>query len=245
VKISTFRDGEYFHHPTLSLQASVRKHTPIGIIAEIKRTSPSGGVLRKNVEPGSIARDYADHGAAGISVLTDRKYFSGSLSDLEEVRKSVDIPVLRKDFIIDEFQLHEAKAHGADAILLIASILERSQLQELFLAAREIGLEALIELYELREIDILDFATMKLIGINNRNLRTMQVDIRHSLEITAHLPAGITVISESGVSSARELKTLRGNGIHGVLIGEYLMKSNHPGIALRNMLDELSNESQG
>jgi len=245
VKISSFREEEYYHRTPLSLQSSVREHAPIGIIAEIKRASPSGGIFRKNAEPVPIARDYEGQGAAGISVLTDGHYFSGSLLDLHNVRKAVDVPVLRKDFIIDEFQLHEAKAHGADAILLIASILERNQIRDLFLAAREIGLEPLVELYEPPEIDILDLDVMRFIGINNRNLRTMQVDIRHSLEIVRQLPAGITLVSESGISSPLDLQSLRKGGVHGALIGEYFMKSDHPGNALRNMLDSLNDESQG
>ncbi|HUL42904.1 MAG TPA: indole-3-glycerol phosphate synthase TrpC [Bacteroidota bacterium] len=243
IKMSSFREQEHFSRSPLSLRSSVEDHPPIGIIAEIKHASPSGGLLRENFDPSVFAREYESFHASGISVLTDREYFSGSLDDLRKVREAVSIPVLRKDFLIDEFQLFEARAHGADAVLLIASILDQNHLRDLVLAAGEIGLETLVEVYDVHELDRLDFNLMRFIGINNRDLRTMQIDLRHSLEIAGRIPAGTTIISESGITRADDLLLLLKSGIRGALIGEYFMRSERPGHALRNILEELDHES--
>jgi indole-3-glycerol phosphate synthase len=239
VKLSSLQEMEYFHRKPFSLQQSLQNGKPFSIIAEIKRSSPSAGTLNNNVHPPTRAVQYTEAGARGISVLTDEKFFSGSLDDLQSVRASISIPILRKDFIIDEYQLFEAKAYGADAVLLIAAILEKSQLKELFCAARELGLECLVELYEQKEIDRLDMDQMKLIGINNRNLRTLEVNLTHSIEIAKLLPKDSTIVSESGIQSSNDLKTLKQAGITSALIGEYFMKSEHPGETLKNLLQEI------
>ncbi|HMD13736.1 MAG TPA: indole-3-glycerol phosphate synthase TrpC, partial [Bacteroidota bacterium] len=228
--------------PTISLQKSVASHPIFGIIAEIKRSSPSAGILRKLNSPNDIAQMFEEHGAAGISVLTDEKYFAGTLDDLQSVRSDTQLPVLRKDFIIDDYQIVEAKAFGADAILLIAAILDRNQLAELYFAAREIGLECLVELYETKEIDILDLEQMKFIGVNNRDLRTFQVDLNHTLDVARHLPKDAAIVSESGITKARDLQSLSAGGIHAALIGEYFMKNDNPGKALGSMLKEFTDE---
>ncbi|HLX11858.1 MAG TPA: indole-3-glycerol phosphate synthase TrpC [Bacteroidota bacterium] len=230
---------EFFKRTSLSLHESLVKAKIFGIIAEIKRASPSAGTMKSKITPGSVAEEYQQNGAAGISVLTDERYFNGTVQDLEEVRRAVSIPVLRKEFIIDEYQVIEAKAHGADAILLIAAILERSQLVELYSAAHETGLECLVELYDESEIDRIDFDKMKLVGINNRNLRTLEIDITRSISISRHLPEDTTVVSESGIQSADNLARLHDAGIRAALIGEHLMKSASPGKALAELLEQM------
>jgi indole-3-glycerol phosphate synthase len=243
IKISALSEFEFFDRSTTSLRESLHSQKIFGIIAEVKRSSPSGGSLRTDIVPEHIASEYETHGAAGISVLTDERFFSGTLDDLCRVRKQVSLPLLRKDFIVHEYQLHEAKAYGADAVLLIAGILEHSQLKDLHTAAKELGLEALVELYETPEIDILDFDSMKFIGINNRNLRTFKVDLNRTFEISKHIPKDVTLVSESGIHSSEDLKRLKASGIHSALIGEHFMKSENPGKALTKMLDDLQNET--
>ncbi|TAK65795.1 MAG: indole-3-glycerol phosphate synthase TrpC [Bacteroidetes bacterium] len=232
-----FRSMEYFSQPTRSLRNSLLAHKPFAIIAELKRSSPSGGMLNASVLPDALASEYERHGASAISVLTDGKFFSGSVNDVSCVRKTVSLPLLRKDFIIDYLQVYEAKAYGADAILLIAAILEKNRLDELHKLAVELGLECLVEVYERRELDKIDFDAMKLIGINNRDLRTMAIDVNHSIELSKVIPAGITVVSESGIHTSSDIKSLIDAKIRAALIGEYFMKSTQPGIALRNLLE--------
>jgi len=234
--LSSFRSHEYFSRTALSLSSQFGTERPFGIIAEIKRASPSSGEFGRDVVPSSLALAYEDAGAAGISVLTDAEFFQGSLEDLRTVRQAVRVPLLRKDFIIDEYQIHEAKANGADAVLLIAAILDRSHLADLASAADEVGLEYLVELYEAQEMDKLDFDVMRFIGINNRDLRTFKVDLNRTVEIKRNVPAGVTIISESGIRYRAEIAYLRERGIHGALIGEFLVRSQSPGTALRELL---------
>jgi indole-3-glycerol phosphate synthase len=155
------------------------------------------------------------------------------------------IRVLRKDFIIDEYQLFEARAFGADAVLLIAAILERRQLSDLYAVAGELGLECLVELHDLDEIDKVDFDRMRLIGINNRNLRTLQTSIEQTLRVCPHIPAGVTIVSESGIGSASDLHTLAGHGIHAALIGEHFMRAEDPALALRELLTRFTGDQSG
>ncbi|MBI1747584.1 MAG: indole-3-glycerol phosphate synthase TrpC [Acidobacteria bacterium] len=244
IKVSSLMEAEFFARETLSLRQTLEKTKPFAIIAEIKRASPSAGNLRTSVDVVDIARQYSKHGAAAISVLTDERFFSGSLDDLCRVRAGVQAPLLRKDFIFDEYQLFEAKACGADAVLLIAGILEGSQLADLHDAARDLSLECLVELYETSEIDILDFDRMKLVGINNRDLKTFHVDFKRSLEMARLIPDGVTLVSESGITSSGDLKRLRSAGIRAALIGEHFMKSERPGSALRTLLESLEHETQ-
>ena len=233
---------EHFTRQTRSLRDELERARPFAVIAELKRSSPSAGALRMNVRCPDVAREYESNGAAAVSVLTDERFFSGSLEDLHAVRGSVGLPLLRKDFIIHEYQIAEAKAYGADAVLLIAAILERSQLHELFIAASERGLECLIELYDESEIDILDLDRMKLIGINNRDLRTFTIDVGRSIAMAGKLPDDATVVSESGIRTPDHLRRLRDAGIRAALIGEYFMSADHPGQALNNLLRDFDNE---
>ena len=243
MKVSALSDMEYFNRGPRSLRDALDRIQPFAVIAELKRSSPSAGALRVNMNCPGIARDYESNGAAGISVLTDERFFSGSLEDLLAVRKSVEIPVLRKDFILHEYQLIEAKAYGADAVLLIAGILERSQLHELNAAAAELGLEALIELYDESEIDILDLERMKLLGINNRDLRTFEIDVHRSIAMAGKLPDDSTLVSESGLRTSDDLRRLRNAGIRAALIGEHFMNSERPGQALKNLLQDFDDDT--
>jgi indole-3-glycerol phosphate synthase len=242
--ISLLMDTEYYHREARSLINFLRDHPKFGIIAEIKRASPTAGIFGLKYQPAEIVRMYEESGASAISILTDEKFFSGSLNDLQTARRTTNLPLLRKDFIIDEFQLFESKAFGADAVLLIASVLDKNHLHDLYNEARELGLDVLVELYETKEIDKMDFDTMKLVGINNRDLRTFSVDIRRSIELATLLPRDVFVVSESGIGSAVDLITLWKSGIHAALIGESLMKSDHPGKALKTILNEFSHATQ-
>ncbi len=240
IRRSALEQMQYYHRPSLPFREALMNKEPFAIIAEIKRSSPSAGTLKNNVDPARLAQEYQVNGAAAISVLTDERFFSGTLNDLHDVRGTVTLPILRKEFIIDDYQISEAKAYGADAILLIAAILERSELQEFFLAAKESHIECLVELCDEHEIDKLDFDVMKLVGINNRDLTTMTIDIGRTFNMKKHIPDDITVVSESGIRSANELKKLKAAGVTSALIGEHFMKSDNPAVELRKLLDSIS-----
>ena len=196
-----------------------------GIIAEFKRKSPSAGIIRDDIDPVDTALQYVKNGAACISVLTDEKYFGGSLHDLERIRSAVTIPVLRKDFIIDEYQLEEARAFGADAVLLIADVLSKTELAHLHGKAGELGLGSLVEVYDEAAIEKINFDIMKLIGINNRDLRTFTVDLNHTKRMIEKLPDDVFVISESGIRNPGDIALVKGFGANGALIGESLMRN--------------------
>jgi indole-3-glycerol phosphate synthase len=247
VRISDLAQTEFYDRDTRSLTQALERAGKIAIIAEFKRSSPSAGILKNDQSPAGVARDYAANGAAAISVLTDERFFAGTNHDLQSVREAVDLPLLRKDFIIDEFQVHEAKSCGADAILLIAAILEKGHLADLHAAARELGLEALVELYDEKEIDLLDTGTMHLLGINNRDLRSLKVDLDRTVTMSGHF-AGmreITLVSESGIREPADLLKLLACGVRSALIGEFLLKSASPGNALRELLNGVGRETQG
>jgi indole-3-glycerol phosphate synthase len=226
--LATLRERIYYNRETLSLSDRIRTaENGFGIIAEFKRRSPSAGPIDESADPAATARSYMRNGAAAISVLTDEKYFGGSVKDLERVREAVTIPLLRKDFIIDEYQLHEAKAYGADSVLLIADVLSKQTLRHLFDRAIDLGLECLVEIHDVPHIRRLDLNRMKLIGINNRNLRTFTVDLDHTKELMQYLPPGIIVISESGIRGPEDIEEIKSYGAHGALIGEYFMKNGY------------------
>ncbi len=234
-----------FRRRSIPFAAALLERRPIALIAEFKRSSPSAGMICRQPDPAQTALSYQSAGAAAVSVLTDEKYFSGRSEDLTAVRNAVAIPVLRKDFIIDEYQIVEAKAYGADAVLLIASILDKNQLFDLFSAATEIGLECLVELYESSEIDILDVERMKLVGINNRDLRTFSVDTGRSLTVARRLPGNVLKVAESGIHSSDTLREYASGGISAALVGEHLMKAARPGEALKSLIEGISGETSG
>lgn len=203
------------------------------IIAEIKRASPSRGIIREGMVSAEMAIEYERAGADAISVLTDKKFFQGNLQDMEETRNAVSLPLLRKDFIIDEYQVYEAKAHGADAYLLISRILDESSLRRLIRLGEELGMVALVEVHSEEDIGISLSAGAKLIGINNRDLSTFNVDVGTTIRLAPLIPEGIYVISESGITedNIKLLSPL----VNGFLIGEYLLRSSSPGEVLRRL----------
>lgn len=203
------------------------------IIAEIKKASPSKGVLAPDFNPIALALDYQEGGAAALSVLTDESFFQGSLADLSSAREAVRIPVLRKDFTLDEIHILEAAAHGADAVLLIAAILEERKVRELREMAEKFGMAALVEVHDSGEIDKALSAGAGIIGVNNRNLATFEVSLETSLRLVERIPDGVIRISESGIHSAADVRRLQSAGFHAFLVGEHLMKAGNRGEALR------------
>ena len=209
---------------------------PAAIVAECKRRSPSKGLLRDAYDPAAIARSYEQAGAAAVSVLTEEHHFGGSMAHLSGVRAATTLPVLRKDFVVDEYQLDEARAGGADAVLLIAAILEVERLQQFLRLARSLGLAALVEAHDERDLDRALDAGARIVGVNNRDLRTMQVDLRAAERLAARLPAGTVAVAESGIGSRSDVDRLRQFGYHAFLVGERLMTAADPGAALRELL---------
>ena len=209
----------------------------VNVIAECKRRSPSKGVLRADYDPVAIAKGYADAGAAAISVLTEPTFFDGSLEHLRAVRAAVDVPLLRKDFIVSEYQLLEAKAAGADAVLLIVAALRPAELKVLHDHAVRHGLDALVEVHDARELAIAVDVGARIVGVNNRNLRTLEVDVHASEELIAQIPRDVVAVSESGLGSADDIARLRALGYRAFLIGERLMSAADPGLAVKGLLE--------
>jgi indole-3-glycerol phosphate synthase len=218
--------------------ALANKNNGPNVIAECKRRSPSRGVLRANYDPVAIARAYAGGGACAISVLTEPTFFDGSLDHLKAIRAAVDLPLLRKDFIVSDYQLLEARAAGADAVLLIVAALEPAELKSLHGRAQELGLEVLIEVHNAVELAMAVDLGASLIGVNNRNLRTLEVDASVSHELIAHIPKHVLAVSESGIRTADDLQQLGGLGYRGFLVGERFMTAADPGAALRELLGQ-------
>jgi len=209
----------------------------LNVIAECKRRSPSRGVLRSVYDPVAIARGYAEAGAAALSVLTEPTFFDGTLEHLAAIRSTIDLPVLRKDFIVSEYQIVEAKAAGADAVLLIVAAVSPSDLRLLLASAFRWGLGALVEVHSAEELTIAVEAGARIIGVNNRNLRTLDVDVRTSDQLIEKMPRGIVAISESGLKTRADLDRLRHVGYRGFLIGEQFMTKIDPGAELRRLLN--------
>lgn len=214
--------------------AALRAKDP-AIIAEIKKASPSKGVLSHDFQPARTAAQYERGGAAALSVLTDQNFFQGSLEDLQAARCSVRIPVLRKDFTTCEYHVIEAAAHGADAILLIAAILSETQLRSLRELAQRYGMAALVEVHDGEELRTALASGAEIIGVNNRNLRTFQVTIDTSLALAEQIPAGVLKVSESGIETKAQMNELRAAGFNAFLVGEHLMRAVDPENALRTL----------
>jgi indole-3-glycerol phosphate synthase len=217
---------------------AVRAAERVNVIAECKRRSPSKGVLRADYDPVAIARAYADAGAAAISVLTEPTFFDGALDHLQAVREAVDLPILRKDFLVSEYQLLEAKAAGADAVLLIVAALRPVELKVLHDHALGLGLDVLVEVHDTNELAMAIDAGARLIGVNNRNLRTLEVNLTVSEEVMARMPSDVIAVSESGLKSPDHLMTLRQLGYRAFLIGEGFMTAPDPGAALHGLLEK-------
>lgn len=211
----------------------------ISVIAEIKKGSPSKGIIRHDFSPKEIAEQYMEGGASAISVLTDEPFFMGSLEYLEAVSDICPLPVLRKDFLIDPYQIKEASAYGADAVLLIATICEGKQLSELLAATKEFGMQALVECYYKEEVEALNWKEIEILGVNNRDLSTFTVDLHRGIELLNIAPEGVVKVSESGLKTAADLAILHKNGIDAALIGEQFMKQDDPGESLKRMKSEL------
>lgn len=209
---------------------------PPTVIAEVKKASPSKGIIREDFDPVTIAKQYEEGGASALSVLTDQPFFKGDLAYLEAISKQVALPLLRKDFIIDPYQVKEAKAFGADAFLIIVAITDGQQLDELLAAAKEFELSALVECYDQADFDRLDFEKVDILGVNNRDLRNFEVDVHRGISILKQAPEETVLVSESGLSSGQDMALLMKEGIHSALIGEYFMRQPHPGKAVGELL---------
>lgn len=235
--------------PEVALKIAVEKKAPpardfaaalsregLNVIAELKKASPSLGVIREEYSPAALAEELQQAGAAALSVLTEEDFFSGSLADLKEVRKVAEIPVLRKDFIVDPWQVWEARAAGADSFLLIAAVLSDADLIELLQLARSLKMEPLVEVHSREELDRVLRAGARVVGVNNRDLRNFQVRLETSLELIEAIPENCVAVSESGLRAHGDLVRLRSAGFDAFLIGEHLMKSPDPSASLRNFL---------
>jgi indole-3-glycerol phosphate synthase len=227
------------HAPAAPGLREALRRAPIAVIAEFKRRSPSAGVLREDADVAEIARAYERGGARALSVLTEGPNFDGSLEDLRSARAASALPILRKDFIVDAYQLHEAVLAGADAVLLIVAALGDAELRELHELAAGLGLDTLVEVHDQAELDVALGIGAQLVGINNRDLRDFSVDVTRSSQLARAVPDGVTLVSESGINSAEQLLVLQGDGIDAVLIGESLMRADDPQAALRGLLSAL------
>lgn len=238
VSVAQLENSDLFNNKTNSLAKSIT-NSPFGIIAEHKRRSPSKATINHDLSVEEIVKGYVDGGASAISVLTDSQYFGGSSEDLLLARASVQIPLLRKEFIIDEFQLLEAKAFGTDAILLIAAILSKQEIKQLSEFAQSLALEVLLEVHNKEELEKSIMPSLDLIGVNNRNLNTFEVSLQNSIDLVNDIPNDFVKISESGLTTADDINLLRNNGFKGFLIGENFMKTANPGKSLEQFINQL------
>ncbi|MCA9267741.1 MAG: indole-3-glycerol phosphate synthase TrpC [Planctomycetales bacterium] len=222
--------------PVRDFFAALAAEGPIKLIAEVKKASPSKGVIREDFHPVAIAQTYARHGAACISVLTDHPFFQGRLAYLREIRAHVNVPLLRKDFILDPYQLLEARAAGADAVLLIAECLDDCQLRSLHNACVDLGMTPLVELYEPANLPRVVDAGAQLIGVNNRDLRTFEVDLQHTVRLRREAPADCLFVGESGIHTRADVELLQAAGVDAMLVGESLMRQADIGAAVDTLL---------
>jgi indole-3-glycerol phosphate synthase len=241
--LSSFRDSAFFDTPVRSLRNSLLHVDHLGIIAEIKKASPSKGILKKDFDHIRIANIYMENEIDAISILTDKNFFQGSIHHLKEIAQFKTVPLLRKDFIIDEYQIFEAKANGADAVLLIAEVLSKNQIGELTSASKECGLEVLLEIHSKSQIDKIDFAVNNLIGINNRNLDTFEVSLGTSIELAEIIPDEVVLVSESGINNLEDVKDILATKVKAVLVGEHFMRSENIGTSIREFKEWYRYES--
>ena len=233
-----FEKRFFFNKKTKSLKRRLELSNH-GVIAEHKRKSPSKSIINSDVKLDEVILGYDMANVCGISVLTDEKYFGGSINDLVKARKLTEIPIIRKEFIIDEFQILEAKASGADVVLLIAACLNDNQIKNLSEFAKRLNLEVLVEIHNNQELEKCLLNSVDIIGVNNRNLKTFKVDIENSINLSKLIPENFLKISESGISSAKEISILREHGFKGFLIGETFMKEKNPGKEVLKMINEI------
>jgi indole-3-glycerol phosphate synthase len=235
--VSKLRERRLFAAPVRGFAAALAGNSR-RIIAEVKKASPSKGLIREDFDPVAIAKDYADHGASALSVLTEERFFQGSLAHLEAIRQAVGVPLLRKDFMLDSYQLVEAKSYGADAVLFIAALLDSSLLRELREEATALALDSLVEVHTEKELESALKAGSQLIGINNRNLKTFEVSLATTETLAPLLPPGTPAICESGIDSLEQIRCVEKLGIHVFLIGELLMRAPQPGKKLSELLEQ-------
>jgi indole-3-glycerol phosphate synthase len=228
----------FFKNKTLSFKEFLLKKDKTGIIAEFKRRSPSKGIINDTSSVTEVTADYAKYGASAISVLTDEEFFGGSLKDLLEATVN-EVPLLRKDFIIDEYQLLESKGYGAEIILLIAACLSKEEVKSLASSAKNIGLNVLLEIHNEEELEHICDET-DVVGINNRNLKDFAVDINHSIELGNKIPDDKIKIAESGINDVKTIQLLKRHGFNGFLMGEKFMREKNPGLAFHNFIKELA-----
>lgn len=238
ISLAELKDSDFFQRKSISLKKSVKSGS--GIISEFKRQSPSKGIINGHADVLDVARSYEKFGASGISILTDEQFFGGSLQDLLKVRNEISIPILRKDFMIDEYQFYEAKTNGADAVLLIATCLSPNQVQEFTELSHELGLEVLLEIHSEEELKHFN-KEIDLVGINNRNLKDFKVDLQHSVKLKNQLPKDVLSIAESGIYSINDFRFLKEKGFEGFLMGEYFMRNENPGIAFEEFINRIKN----
>ena len=224
-----------------SLKESIKK-SKSGIICEFKRKSPSNGNINYTSNISDVIKGYEKAGAVGVSILTNKKYFDGSISDINDVKTSIEIPILRKEFVISEYQIIEAKSIGSDSILLIASILSKEQIKNYSSLAKSLGLEVLLEIHSIDELNEVSKYDIDIIGVNNRNLDTLEIDIKNSIEIFKKIPGEFIKISESGISKVESIVKLNKVGYDGFLIGENFMKSSKPEESAYNFIKQVENE---
>ena len=240
--ISDLENSGFFSRKNKSISSSII-NKDLGIIAEHKRKSPSKSNIKQLTSSEKIIKGYDNAGAAAISILTEKNFFDGSRNDLIEARKLTELPILRKDFIIDEYQIIESKSIGADGILLIAACLEKKEIIRLSKLAKSLDLEVLIEIHDMSEISRSCIESVDIIGINNRNLKTFDVQIKTSLDLIKEIPEQYTKISESGISKVSDIIELKNCGFDGFLIGESFMKTEDPGLSLSKFIRKVKDES--
>ena len=238
--IGELENGPFFKNKSLSFGDFLLRDDKTGIIAEFKRKSPSKGIINNTATVTEVTTAYAKYGASGISILTDEEFFGGSLNDLLESTIN-EVPLLRKDFIIDEYQLIESKAFGAEVILLIAACLDKKEVKALAAIAKDIGLNVLLEIHNEQELEHI-CNDVDVVGVNNRDLKTFIVDINNSLELSKQIPADVVKISESGIDNIASINLLKEYGFKGFLIGEKFMREKNPGLAFQNFAVELKRE---
>ncbi len=238
IPVTQLENSIFFEKETISLSHNLKNSTS-GIIAEHKRRSPSKAEINYSFTVEEVVQGYEFAGACGISVLTDGKYFGGSLDDLLLARASVNIPLLRKEFIVDEYQILEAKAHGADLILLIAAVLTRQEIKHLSEFAQKLGLEVLLEIHNLEELQKSIMPSLNMIGVNNRNLKTFEVSLDFSKQLANEIPNDFVKVSESGISTIEAINELKPFGYKGFLIGENFMKTDNAGKAATEFINQL------
>lgn len=223
--LSRFKDSPFYNSTAMNFEKAIKKQDRISLIAEIKKASPSKGIIKKDFDPLLIAAEYLQSDVEAISILTEKKYFLGSINILSALAEKKRAPLLRKDFLFDEIQIHEARANGADAVLLISEILDRNQIIDLTHLARSLKIDVLLELHSISQLDKVDFSINKIIGINNRNLIDFSTNLSTTSKIAAEIDADVTLVSESGIESQKDIEFLKPHNISAILVGEYFMRA--------------------